>query len=76
MWGITLFSLIALAQASNTVPPEIDQLNNLSLDEFEDNFGLDHDKGGANYIICNRPIITGNMPNIPDNYWKYGPYFC
>ena len=42
MWGITLFSLFALAQASNTVPPEIDQLNNLSLDEFEDNFGLDH----------------------------------
>ena len=42
MLGITLFCLFALAQARNTIPPKIDQLNNLSLDEFEDNFGLDH----------------------------------
>ena len=42
MLGVTLVSLFALARATNTVPPEIDQLNNLSLDEFEDYFGFDH----------------------------------
>ena len=42
MLGFSLVCLVALAQASNTVPPEIDQLNNLSLDDFEDNFGFDH----------------------------------
>ena len=33
------------------------------------------DKGAAMHVICNRPIITGNMPNIPDNYRKYAQYF-
>ena len=42
MLGFSLVCLVALAQASNTVPPEIDQLNNLSLDDFEDYFGFDH----------------------------------
>ena len=42
MLGITLACLFALAQATNTVPPDVDELNNLSLDEFEDYFGFDH----------------------------------
>ena len=42
MLGFSLVCLVALAQATNTVPPEIDQLNNLSLDDFEDYFGFDH----------------------------------
>ena len=33
--------LASLAQAK-TVPPEVDMLNNLSLDDFEDYFGFDH----------------------------------
>ena len=42
MLGFFLVCGVALAQASNTVPPDVDKLNNLSLEEFEDYFGFDH----------------------------------
>ena len=88
----TLVSLFALAQATNTVPPEIDEINNLHLDEFEDfGFGFDHiadpmEKAGREQALrvsedmvkkASEAFVNGKTTQDPEGCLrKEGAYIC